>query len=43
MARDVNETLVAIAQRCGMMSEDSARSWVKNLKSTGRYAEDVWS
>ncbi|KAJ3042271.1 hypothetical protein HDV00_007638 [Rhizophlyctis rosea] len=43
MARDVNEMLVAIAQRCGMMSEDAGRAWVKNLKSTGRYAEDVWS
>ncbi|KAG9298649.1 hypothetical protein G9A89_012717 [Geosiphon pyriformis] len=43
MARDVNETLVQIAQNHGKMAEARATSFVKDLRNQGKYLEDVWS
>ncbi|KAL1918873.1 uncharacterized protein VTP21DRAFT_2895 [Calcarisporiella thermophila] len=43
MAHDVQHTLIAIAQQYGGMDEARATSWVKDLRSRGRYQEDVWS
>lgn len=43
MARDVNNSLIQIAQSCGGMDEVSATNYVKDLRSKGRYQEDVWS
>ncbi len=43
MARDVNSGLIQIAQSCGGMDEASATNYVKDLRSKGRYLEDVWS
>ena len=43
MARDVNQTFVRFAQDFGGMNENKALDYVKNLRSTGRYQEDVWS
>ncbi|CAG8538322.1 14473_t:CDS:2 [Funneliformis caledonium] len=43
MARDVNSGLIQIAQLCGAMDEITATNYVKDLRSKGRYLEDVWS
>jgi len=43
MARDVNTALVQIAQSYGGMDETSGTNYVKDLRSKGRYQEDVWS
>lgn len=43
MARDVNQTFVRFAQQFGGLVEDKAHDYVKNLRNTGRYQEDVWS
>ncbi|KAG2190023.1 hypothetical protein INT46_002594 [Mucor plumbeus] len=43
MARDVNQTFVRFAQQFGGLEEDKAHDYVKNLRNTGRYQEDVWS
>jgi NADPH-ferrihemoprotein reductase len=43
MARDVNQTFVKFAQEFGSLDETKAQDYVKNLRSTGRYQEDVWS
>lgn len=43
MARDVNTALGQLAQSCGGMDETSATNYVKDLRSKGRYQEDVWS
>ncbi|KAI9270882.1 hypothetical protein BY458DRAFT_555807 [Sporodiniella umbellata] len=43
MARDVNHTFVQFAQQFGAMDESKAHDYVKNLRNTGRYQEDVWS
>ncbi|GBC06951.1 hypothetical protein RclHR1_07160009 [Rhizophagus clarus] len=43
MARDVNTSLIQIAQSCGGMDEVRATNYVKDLRSKGRYQEDVWS
>ncbi|KFH68951.1 hypothetical protein MVEG_05753 [Podila verticillata NRRL 6337] len=43
MAREVNHQLVEIAMECGGMTEDKATNYVKDLRSKGRYEEDVWS
>jgi NADPH-ferrihemoprotein reductase len=40
MARDVNSTLIQMAQSCG---EAEATNYVKDLRNKGRYQEDVWS
>jgi NADPH-ferrihemoprotein reductase len=43
MARAVNQTLIDVAQECGEMDVEAATKWVKDLRSIGRYQEDVWS
>ena len=43
MARDVNQTFVRFAQQFGGQDEEKAHDYVKNLRNTGRYQEDVWS
>ena len=43
MARAVNSELVEIARVQGNMDEARAVQWVKDLRSCGRYQEDVWS
>ena len=43
MANDVNKQLESMAINVGKMSEQSAKAWVKTLRSKGRYLEDVWS
>jgi NADPH-ferrihemoprotein reductase len=43
MARDVNQTFVRFAQEIGGLDETKAHDYVKNLRNTGRYQEDVWS
>lgn len=43
MARDVNQTFVRFAQQFGGLEEEKAQDYVKNLRNTGRYQEDVWS
>ncbi|CAO3652891.1 unnamed protein product [Mucor hiemalis] len=43
MARDVNQTFVRFAQQFGGLEEEKAHDYIKNLRNTGRYQEDVWS
>ncbi|KAI9486014.1 MAG: hypothetical protein EXX96DRAFT_547381 [Benjaminiella poitrasii] len=43
MARDVNQTFIRFAEQFGGLDEDKAHDYVKNLRNTGRYQEDVWS
>ncbi|KAI8146782.1 hypothetical protein BJV82DRAFT_599832 [Fennellomyces sp. T-0311] len=43
MARDVNQTFVNFAIEFGGQTEEKAHDYVKNLRSSGRYQEDVWS
>ncbi|KAG1066538.1 hypothetical protein G6F42_026643 [Rhizopus arrhizus] len=43
MARDVNQTFVRFAQQFGGLEEEKAQDYIKNLRNTGRYQEDVWS
>ncbi|KAF9161884.1 NADPH-cytochrome P450 reductase [Actinomortierella ambigua] len=43
MAREVNSKLVEIAVACGGLTEEKATTYVKELRSRGRYEEDVWS
>ncbi|KAF9320781.1 NADPH-cytochrome P450 reductase [Podila horticola] len=43
MAREVNHQLVEIAMECGGMTKDKATNYVKDLRSKGRFEEDVWS
>jgi sulfite reductase alpha subunit-like flavoprotein len=47
MARDVNETLLRIVQEHGQASgirtPKQASDWIKQLKNSGRFLEDVWS
>ncbi|KAI8365913.1 NADPH-dependent cytochrome P450 oxidoreductase [Radiomyces spectabilis] len=43
MARDVNQTFVHLAQQYGEQMEQQAHEFVKNLRTIGRYQEDVWS
>ncbi|KAI9488073.1 hypothetical protein BDB00DRAFT_792175 [Zychaea mexicana] len=43
MARDVNQTFVNFAIEFGGQSEEKAHDYVKNLRNSGRYQEDVWS
>lgn len=43
MARDVNQTFINFAIEFGQMTEEKAHDFVKNLRNTGRYQEDVWS
>ncbi|RCH89036.1 NADPH-cytochrome P450 reductase [Rhizopus stolonifer] len=43
MARDVNQTFVQFAKDLGGLDEAEAQDYVKNLRNTGRYQEDVWA
>lgn len=43
MARDVNQTFARFAQQFGGLDEQKSQDYVKNLRNTGRYQEDVWS
>ncbi|KAI8989268.1 NADPH-dependent cytochrome P450 oxidoreductase [Pilobolus umbonatus] len=43
MARDVNQTFINMAVEVGNMTEAKAHDYIKNLRTTGRYQEDVWS
>jgi NADPH-ferrihemoprotein reductase len=43
MARDVNQTFVKFATEFGQLEEQKAQDYVKSLRTTGRYQEDVWS
>ncbi|KAI9004843.1 hypothetical protein CLU79DRAFT_782318 [Phycomyces nitens] len=42
MAKDVQHTFTVIAQQYGNMAEEKAIEFIKSLRSTGRYQEDVW-
>lgn len=42
MARDVDATLVTIAQQHGGLSEDDALEYKHRLAADGRYARDVY-
>ncbi|KAJ3380070.1 NADPH-cytochrome P450 reductase, partial [Entophlyctis sp. JEL0112] len=42
MAADVSTLLLKLAGQYGGKSEEDAKKWVKNLKSGGKYQEDVW-
>ncbi|KAI9310660.1 hypothetical protein BX666DRAFT_1882377 [Dichotomocladium elegans] len=43
MARDVQQTFINFAIEFGGLSDDKAHEFIKNLRNTGRYQEDVWS
>lgn len=43
MARDVQQTFISFAEKYGGKSIEQAQDYVKKLRSTGRYQEDVWS
>lgn len=43
MARDVNQTFINCAIEFGGLTEAKASEYVKGLRTTGRYQEDVWS
>ncbi|KAI9313965.1 hypothetical protein BX666DRAFT_1975256 [Dichotomocladium elegans] len=43
MARDVQQTFIGFAIKYGNKSEQEAQEYIKRLRSTGRYQEDVWS
>ena len=42
MAKDVDDALAQIAQDHGGMSEDEAKSWLKQLRKEKRYQRDVY-
>jgi NADPH-ferrihemoprotein reductase len=42
MAADVQNTLVKIAMEHGKKTEEAGKQWLKDLRSTGRFQEDVW-
>lgn len=42
MAKDVDKTLLSIIEQEGKMDTASAKSYIKNLKSTNRYQRDVY-
>ncbi|KAI9338387.1 hypothetical protein DFJ73DRAFT_662620 [Zopfochytrium polystomum] len=42
MASDVQQTLLKMAMEFGGKSENAAKSWLKDLRSSSRYQEDVW-
>ncbi|KAJ3020251.1 UNVERIFIED_CONTAM: NADPH-cytochrome P450 reductase [Siphonaria sp. JEL0065] len=42
MAADVNALLHKLCSDYGGKSEEEAKKWVKTLKTTGKYHEDVW-
>lgn len=42
MARDVEATLLHLAERHGGLDRDGARDWLADLAAAGRYAKDVY-
>jgi sulfite reductase alpha subunit-like flavoprotein len=42
MAKDVDATLVAIAQQHGSLSEEAAAVYTRTLAADGRYVRDVY-
>lgn len=42
MAKDVKETLLQLVKEYGHLSDEQAQAYLKNLKSTGRFQEDVY-
>ena len=43
MAREVLKAIVDVVRDAGGKTEDQAAAYVKDLRSTSRYLEDVWS
>ncbi|KAI8079236.1 hypothetical protein BDF21DRAFT_438695 [Thamnidium elegans] len=43
MARDVNQSFINCAIEFGGMTDTKAHDYVKGLRTTGRYQEDIWS
>jgi NADPH-ferrihemoprotein reductase len=43
MAHDVYNTIVQIGVKYGGYSEQESKAWIKEMKSSGKYQEDVWS
>ncbi|KAJ8326952.1 hypothetical protein O5D80_004379 [Batrachochytrium dendrobatidis] len=43
MAHDVSKALGTIAEKTGGMAEEGGKQWLKDIKTSGRYFEDVWS
>jgi NADPH-ferrihemoprotein reductase len=43
MARDVNQSFINCAIEFGGLTDVKAHEYVKSLRTTGRYQEDVWS
>jgi len=43
MARAIGHTLTDIAERQGELDKTMATKWMKDLRLSGRYEEDVWS
>jgi sulfite reductase alpha subunit-like flavoprotein len=43
MARDVNQCMIDMAIQIGGLIPEQANRWVQDLRSSGRYLEDVWS
>ncbi|CAO3676228.1 unnamed protein product [Umbelopsis ramanniana] len=43
MAKDVQSAFIEFAQQFGGQSPEEAEQYVKNLRSKGRYQEDVWA
>ncbi|KAJ3333728.1 NADPH-cytochrome P450 reductase [Blyttiomyces sp. JEL0837] len=42
MAADVHQALLRMAMDIGGKSEEKAKSWIKDLRTSSRYQEDVW-
>ena len=42
MAKDVEATLVQIAEKEGSMSQEAAKAYVKSLRTQKRYLADVY-
>jgi len=42
MARDVEATLLLLAERHGGMTREQGRAWLADLEASGRYAKDVY-
>ncbi|GAA5800589.1 hypothetical protein HPULCUR_006025 [Helicostylum pulchrum] len=43
MARDVNQSFINCAIEFGGMADTKAHDYIKGLRTTGRYQEDIWS
>ncbi|CAO3590359.1 unnamed protein product [Absidia cylindrospora] len=43
MAKDVQHTFTSFAQKYGGKNEEDANAFIKQLRTSGRYQEDVWS